>query len=107
VPEPFHLGAVLLLTGLGLGGVQLAQEPRATAAGEPRAAARTGAATAEHGRANARLVVEVASGPRRGGTVTLRKGQSVKILRREGSTLLVQDGEGNRMYVERNQVAAP
>jgi hypothetical protein len=98
---------VLLSIGLALGGVRLAQEPLAVAAAEPRGAGKAGAAPADHGRANARLVVEVASGPRRGGTVTLRKGQTLKIVRREGSALLVQDGEGNRMYVERNQVAAP
>jgi len=110
-PEPFLLGAALLAAGLALGGARLASAPpaapAASPAGDPRAAAKPAAAPADQARTNARLVLAVASGPRRGGTVTLRKGQAVKIVRREGATLLVQDGEGNRMYVARNQLTAP
>jgi len=106
-PEPFLLGAVLLAAGLALGGARLASAPPAADAVEPRAAPRAAASPADQARTSARLVLAVASGPRRGGTVTLRKGQAVKIVRREGATLLVQDSEGNRMYVARNQLTAP
>ena len=55
-------------------------------------------------RVKGRLVLDVASGPGRGGKVTLKRGEQVSILKRDRGALLVQDGKGNRMWVKQEQV---
>src|SRR5574341_1030107 len=77
--EPFHAGLLLVLLGLGLGAWQLrdrlsAPPPRATAVEAKRGAAASGRIKV------ARLTVAVEAGPRRGSTVTLRKGDPVRIV---------------------------
>lgn len=51
-----------------------------------------------------RLVVAVESGPRRGSTVILRRGDVVEVKGRDGSVLVVEDGNGNQVRVKSKHV---
>lgn len=121
IPRLFHLGALVVAAGLALGALQLArgEGPLASrlAAGATTAASaqasrpaqtrRARSATAPEprmARVKARIVLEVASGPRRGGTVTLQRGDQVSVVKRERGALLVEDRKGNRMWVKQEQI---
>lgn len=112
--EPFHAGLLLLLLGLGLGAWQLRDRmsapppvPAELRRGGAAAAGRVKGAAASGRVKVAKLVVTVEAGPARGRTVTLRKGDAVRVLERDGSELLVQDKKGNRMRVKQENVTLP
>jgi len=105
--EPFHAGLLLVLLGLGLGAWQLRDRFSDPPPRDARAEARRGAPAATGRVKVARLVVAVEAGPARGRTVTLRKGDPVRIVDRDGAELVVQDRKGNRMRVKREHVTLP
>jgi hypothetical protein len=109
VPRLFHLGALVVAAGLALGALQLwrGEGPLASrlAAGGTAAASEQAAHPARtRARVRARMVLEVASGPRRGGTVTLQRGDQVSVVKKERGALLVEDRKGNRMWVKQEQI---
>jgi hypothetical protein len=105
--EPFHAGLLLVLLGLGLGAWQLRDRFSGPPPREARAEDRRGVPAATGRVKVARLVVAVEAGPARGRTVTLRKGDPLRIVDRDGAELLVQDKKGNRMRVKREHVTLP
>lgn len=120
VPQLFHLGALVMAAGIGLGALQisrgtgplparLASSAGVTAA--PAEAERPGQRGQARGarwvRLKERLVLEVAGGPKRGTTVTLPRGERLSVVKREGGKLLLQDRKGNRVYVKQDQVTTP
>lgn len=105
--EPFHAGVLLVLLGLGLGAWQLHDRFSGPPPGEARGEARRVGPSASGRIKVPRLVVAVEAGPARGRTVTLRKGDPVRIVDRDGAELLVQDKKGNRMRVKREHVTLP
>ncbi|HSN93396.1 MAG TPA: hypothetical protein VLS93_19350 [Anaeromyxobacteraceae bacterium] len=86
--EPFHLGLLLLVLALGSGAVELARA----------------AATPDTARIQRRLVASVVEGPQRGRRITLRRGDVVEVKSRDGSTLLVEDAQGNRVRLKQEHV---
>jgi hypothetical protein len=117
IPRLFHLGALVVAVGLALGALQLrgeggfappqAADASAVAPARPAQTRRARSASAQEprkARVKAKLVLEVASGPGRGGTVTLKRGDQVSILKQDRGALLVQDGKGNRMWVKQEQI---
>jgi hypothetical protein len=118
IPRLFHLGVLVVAAGLALGALQLrrgegtlatrqAADAGVLAPARPAPSRRARSASAQEprmARVKARLVLEVASGPGRGGKVTLQRGEQVSILKRDRGALLVQDGKGNRMWVKQEQV---
>ena len=105
--EPFHAGLILVLLGLALGAWQLRDRFSDAPPRDARAEARRGVPAATGRVKVARLVVAVEAGPARGRTVTLRKGDPVRIVDRDGAELVVQDRKGNRMRVKREHVTLP
>ena len=49
-------------------------------------------------------MVTVEAGPGRGRTVTLRKGDALRVVERDRAELVVQDRKGNRMRVKSEHV---
>jgi hypothetical protein len=93
--EPFHLGLVLLVLGAGAGALEL--RGAATPVEQPR--------PPERARVVSRQVAAPArAGPRRGKTVTLRRGDVVKVRGRDGETLLLEDARGNQVRVKAKHV---
>lgn len=105
--EPFHAGLLLVLLGLGLGAWQLRDRFRGPPPREAVAEARRGGPAVTGRIKAARLVVAAEAGPAVGRTVTLRKGDPVRIVDRDGAELVVQDKKGNRMRVKREHVTLP
>jgi len=118
IPRLFHFGALFIAAGLALGALQLRRgegtfgSRQAASAGvaapaRPAQSRRARSASAQEprkARVKAKLVLEVASGPGRGGTVTLKRGEQVSILKKDRGALLVEDGKGNRMWVKQEQI---
>lgn len=92
--EPAHLGILLLLAGAASAAVGHVRTPS-----EPQAIARETARIEVK-----RLDLPVEAGPRRGRTLTLRRGDVVVVKDRTGSTLLVEDAKGNQVRVKAKNV---
>src|SRR5512138_578932 len=85
--EPFHLGLVLLGLAAGAGALELrAGGGSASEARPPRDSARI---------VSRQVAAPAEAGPRRGKTVTLKRGDVVQVRARDGETLLVEDASGN------------
>ncbi len=99
-PEPFHLGLVLLFLGAGAGALEL-RAPLGRAAAEtparpePRETARV---------VSRQVTAPAEAGPRRGKSVTLRRGDVLQVRSRSGETLLVEDARGNQVRVKAKHV---
>jgi hypothetical protein len=116
IPRLFHLGALFIAAGLALGALQVwrgegvlasrqAADAGLVAPARPAQSRRARSASAQEPRkARVKAKLEVASGPGRGGTVTLKRGEQVSILKKDRGALLVQDGKGNRMWVKQEQI---
>lgn len=91
--EPFHLGLVLLVLAAGAGALELRASPSAEP--PPRRTARV---------AVRQIAAAAEAGPRRGKTVTLKRGDVVEVRDRDGEVLLVQDAGGNQVRVKAKQL---
>ncbi|HET8538487.1 MAG TPA: hypothetical protein VFL83_01315 [Anaeromyxobacter sp.] len=96
--EPFHLGLVLLVLAGGAGALELRAAAAPPSARPPRTTARV---------VSRQVTAPAESGPRRGKTVTLRRGDVVQVRAGDGETLLVEDAKGNQVRLRAKHVELP
>lgn len=89
--EPFHLGIVLLVLGAGAGALELRSAAPPVEQERPRATARV---------VSRQVAAPAQAGPRRGKTVTLRRGDVVQVRARDGEILVIEDARGNQVRVK-------